>query len=322
MNALSWLRQGWRQSLALVGKGFCMGAADVVPGVSGGTMAFILGIYAQFLAALRSFDRSWLEALLRLRVRSALTRPHWGFLLPLFAGIVAALLFFTRVVPLPELLKTHPEPVYGLFFGLIVGSILVLLPTVRTWNPRAWACLGLGLGLGLVVVTAVPATTPDAPWFVFLSGALAIAAMMLPGVSGSFVLLLLNKYETVFGAIGRFDFAIIIPFGLGVLVGFVAFSRLLGWLLERYFQAMLLAIIGLLTASLWVIWPFQERQYVLVRGKERPMGSTPLWPEDWNDTVALTVVTTILGLGLVVILHAIAQRRGWTTATAPSNTPS
>ena len=118
----------------IVAKGFCMGSADVVPGVSGGTMAFILGIYPRLLAAINSFDLVWLRMVMCFDVKGALTYPHFGFLLPLVAGIFAALLFFTRVVPLPSYLVTDPELVYGLFFGLIVGSIIVLLRHIPQWS--------------------------------------------------------------------------------------------------------------------------------------------------------------------------------------------
>lgn len=298
-----------REAGLTAAKGFCMGAADVVPGVSGGTMAFILGIYPQLLAAIKSFDLEWLRRLSRLDLRGALTYPHLRFLLPLVAGIACALLFFTRVVPLPLLIHTRPELVYGLFFGLILGSIALLLRHIEHWSAGAFMQLGLGVILGFFLVTLVPMTTPDTPWFVFLSGALAICAMILPGISGSFILLILRKYAYVFDAVGHLDLGVLLPFGLGILTGLALFTRLLTWLLDSWYRATLLAINGLLIASLWVIWPFQDRVYELVGGKQRLIASTPLLPQQIDATTAGAFALMLLGVVMVLAIHRLAERR-------------
>ncbi len=295
--------------LILAAKGFCMGAADVVPGVSGGTMAFILGIYKQLLDAIRSFDTTWLQAVLRLQWTTIWQRPHFGFLIPLAMGLVCAVLFFTRVVPLPTLLHTQPEPIYGLFFGLIVGSIITLLPNAVKKDAATFLFLPLGVVIGLAVVNLVPVNTPEATWFIFLSGMLAISAMLLPGISGSFILLILNKYETILNGISHFNFMIIIPFGLGAALGLIIFSRVFDWLLERFYRPTLLIIIGILIGSLWRIWPFQERVYVTVREKDRLISSTPLWPS-WEDSTGFALAMMVLGLVLVLGIHWLAKRRG------------
>ena len=173
-----------------------MGSADVIPGVSGGTMAFILGIYQKLIDSIRSFDLVWLRALLRLDMHVISSRPNLGFLLPLFTGIVLALLFFTRIVPVPRLLEVYPEPVYSLFFGLILASIVYLFRDFDHWRLRDSLVLAAGIILGWLVFTLIPVETPDATWFLFLSGAFAICAMLLPGISGSFILLILKKYST------------------------------------------------------------------------------------------------------------------------------
>ncbi|OUD13052.1 DUF368 domain-containing protein [Thioflexithrix psekupsensis] len=287
-------------------KGFCMGAADVVPGVSGGTMAFILGIYKSLLDAIRSFDQVWLQAIIRLDIKTVWQRPHFGFLLPLLIGLFAAVLFFTRVIPLPTLLNTHPEPIYGLFFGLIVGSIFTLLPTAVKKDWATVIFLLLGTIVGWLVVNLIPVDTPDAMWFIVFSGFVAISAMLLPGISGSFILLILNKYETILNGISHFNFSIIIPFGVGVLLGLVLFSRFFDWLLEHFYRPTLLFIIGILIGSLWRIWPFQERHYVMVREKARLMESTPLWP-DFNATTGLALLMMLLGLVIVLGIHGVAR---------------
>ena len=287
-----------------------MGSADVVPGVSGGTMAFILGIYRRLIEAIRAFDATLVRLLLARRLRDAVEHVDLALLVPLGLGIVAALAFFTRVVPLPRLIETHPTLVYGLFFGLIVASIVVLLRSLDGIRPVEWAVSLAGAAVGFGVVNLVPVSTPDAPWFIALSGALAISAMLLPGISGSFILLILRKYAYVFDGIGRLDPGIVIPFGIGVVVGLMAFSRLLAWLLRGWYRVTLLAICGLLVGSLWVVWPFQERRFEIVRGDRYLISSDPIWPSMADDTTLGALALIAVGLALVTAIHRLAAHRG------------
>ncbi len=302
-------RPGVISGLVTAVKGFCMGAADVVPGVSGGTVAFILGIYPQLLAAIRSFDVAWLQALLRLDLRTVLRRPHLSFLLPLLAGIGTALWFFTHVIPLPRLLRTHPEPVYGLFFGLIAGSVLVLWRELRIRGLVDLGFLLLGAGLAALVLNLVPVATPESWWFVMLSGSLAICAMILPGISGSYILLLLNKYAYILEAVGSFDLRVLVPFTVGAVAGLALFSRLLSWLLLRFYHPVMAVITGFLVASLWKIWPWQERIYATVAGRQLPLQSHPRWPGAvTGEELALVLSLALGGLLLVLAVDAIARR--------------
>lgn len=286
-----------------------MGAADVVPGVSGGTMAFILGIYPRLLNAIRSVDLDWAALLLRGRFRSAILRMDPGFLIPLVLGIAASLAFFTRVVPLPSLITSHPELVYGLFFGLILASTAVLLGGQRPLRRTDLVWLLAGCAAGLVVVNLVPTQTPDAGWFIFLCGAVAISAMLLPGISGSFVLLLLQKYAYVFDAIGRLDLGVLLPFAAGCVVGLALFSRLIGWFLARFQRPTLLFIAGILVGSLWKIWPYQERIYVLVRGKSRLLQSHPVLPGSFDHTTLASAALALAGVLLVLGIDWVARHR-------------
>jgi putative membrane protein len=292
----------------LVIKGFCMGMADLVPGVSGGTMAFILGIYERLLAAIRSFDKPWLVAVFRFDLAVIIKRPHFTFIIPLVAGIFAALFFFTHVIPLPVLIRESPELVYGLFFGLILGSIIVLMGELKGFGPGDAMTLVLGIVVGLIIVNMVPLQTPNAAWFIFVAGAIAICAMILPGISGSFLLLLMHKYSTLLTAIGELDLSILVPFALGCIAGLVSFSRLLGWLLSHFYQQTLLVIKGILIASLWVIWPFQERVYETLVGKERLVSSLPQWPVRFDDTVIGSLGLMLIGLAIVLSIHALSRR--------------
>ncbi len=283
-----------------------MGAADVVPGVSGGTMALIFGIYPRLINAIKSFDTDWIKGIVKFDLNIILHRPHFAFLIPLIIGILAAILFFTRVVPLPILIRTHPEIIYGLFFGLILGSVLVLMKVTKSWSFKEIRFVIAGIAIGHLIFNMVPVETPDASWFIFLSGAVAISAMILPGISGSFILLMLKKYAYIFNAIGYFNFSVIIPFTLGMIMGLVLFSRVLSWLLKKWYQETLSAIIGLLVASLWVIWPFQERMYEMVRGKERLIETQPYFPQQITADVNMAAGMIILGLLLVLVINFLS----------------
>jgi putative membrane protein len=289
-------------------KGFCMGSADIIPGVSGGTMALILGIYERLLNAIRSFDRAWLNDLLSLRIRQALAKNDLAFLFPLLLGIVGAILFFTRVIPLPTLILTHPELIYGLFFGLIVASIVILMGEVNRYGAGEIFTTIAGVAVGLAIVTLVPVETPTALWFIFLCGFVAISAMLLPGISGSFILLILGKYAYIIDALGTFNLPVIFTFGAGVLVGLVVFSRSIGWLLAHYHQTTLLLIKGILIGSLWIIWPFQERSYEIIHGKQKLVGSSPVWPDVFDGTVAASLACLLVGFLLVLGIHRLAKR--------------
>ena len=286
-----------------------MGMADLVPGVSGGTMAFILGIYERLLHAIKSFDHLWLKALLRLDLPRVIARPHFAFLIPLLIGITCALLFFTQVISLPGLLHSHPELIYGLFFGLIVASIVVLMLEVQRYGITEIALTAAGVWLGFLIVSVVPVETPETAWFVFLSGAVAICAMILPGISGSFILLILHKYAYIIGALGDLRFSVLIPFALGCVTGLIAFTRFLLWMLSRFYQPTLLIIKGVLIASLWVIWPFQARRFELIAGKERLIATAPQWPAEWSATVFGAAALMLAGFAAVMLIHYLANPR-------------
>lgn len=273
----------------LIMKGFLMGSADIVPGVSGGTMALITGIYDRLIFAIKSFDYKALKFALSFRIRDLFNHIHWKFFLFLGTGMVLAVFFFTRIVPLQVYMFTHPEWIYGLFFGLIVGSIFLLIaeiaPADRSWK-NLLPLIG-GALFGLWVVNLVPADTPNSFGFVFLTGSIAISAMILPGISGSYLLLIFRKYDyilyqlSLLGTSETMSAVInLAPFILGCLFGIILFSRALSWLLKNYHSITILLLIGFLIGSLWVIWPYQEREYIeTIRSTETVMIDDPIVEE-------------------------------------------
>ncbi|SMO51682.1 DUF368 domain-containing protein [Fodinibius sediminis] len=268
-------KTSWREAPFLLIKGFLMGSADIVPGVSGGTMALIVGIYTRLINAIRSFDLGFVKSLFTFRFREALEEVDWKFMLLLLSGMACAVLFFTKVVPLQVFMFTDPELIYGLFFGLIVGSIVVLARAIDGFDWTHGLSLIAGALVGFWVVNLVPTATPESPIFVLLTGSIAICAMILPGISGSYILLIMRKYDFVLSQIGKLGTAetasgliTLIPFGIGAVFGLALFSRILSWLLDRYEARTLALLIGFLIGSLYVIWPYQDRTYAEIITKE------------------------------------------------------
>lgn len=266
----------WREFPFLLIKGFLMGSADIVPGVSGGTMALIVGIYTRLIDAIRSFDFQFIKRLFTFKIKAAARDVDWKFLVMLMTGIGCAVLFFTKVVPLQVYMFSDPEVVFGLFFGLIVGSIFILAKAIDDFNWLHGLMIIIGIGIGFWIVTLVPTETSESPFFVFISGAIAICAMILPGISGSYLLLILRKYDFILSQVSKLGTAntmdgilTLLPFFLGAIFGLAVFSRILSWLLNRYANQTLAVLIGFLIGSLYVIWPYQNRTYTEIVTKQK-----------------------------------------------------
>ncbi len=289
--------------------GFCMGTADVVPGVSGGTMAVALGIYHQLLAAITSVNSDALKTLLKGRLRDTFAILHWRFLLSLVCGVGLGIALMVKVIKLPSMvLASSPNraSVYAVFFGMVLASTFTLGRQVKEWGMARPLAIALGAVVGFTIVNLVPVQTPEHPVFVFFCGAVAICAMLLPGISGSFILLILGKYAYVLGALGKLQMGVIVPFASGCLVGLLAFSRLLKWLLDRWHDTVLAALIGLLLGSLWRIWPYQHITEKVIRHKPRVIGAEPFLPTSLEPKILLLFV---LGVAFVVGIEWYATRR-------------
>ena len=296
------------RKLNLIIKGFCIGSADVIPGVSGSTIAFILGIYPKLINAIKSFDSKWLSMIFSLNFRGVLQRPNFNFLIPLGIGILSAVFFFTQIIPLHILVRTHSEIIYGLFFGLVLGSIILFLYKLGTnLISKYFIFLLFGIFFGVYFISLVPSSTPDDSWFIFICGIVSISAMLLPGVSGSFILLMMKKYAYILNAIGHIELSIIAPFIFGVITGLIVFSRLISYILEYFYQQTILFMTGLLIASLYVIWPFQNRFYEIIQNEEIMISSRPKIPELLSEQVFYSITMMIFGLLIVIILSRFSR---------------
>lgn len=247
-------------------KGACMGAADVIPGVSGGTIAFIMGIYDEFVGSIARIDATAVKMLFSGRIRDFWKHINGTFLLSIVLGIGVSVVALAGLMQ--TLLTNYPIQTWAFFFGLIVASSIFILRGISDWRIRDFGFLAMGLLLGVVICTLSPTQTPDALWFIFLSGALAICAMILPGISGSFILLILGKYQYIMEVItnivsgvdmGR-NLLIMGVFMVGAVVGILGFSKFLHWLLDRWNKETLVALAGFIIGSLVKVWPWSNAE--------------------------------------------------------------
>lgn len=299
--------RGPKEILALFTKGFCMGASDVVPGVSGGTMALILGIYEELILSIKAFDYDCLRLVLRGRFSQLLDKVPLGFLLPLGMGILTAI--FTLARGLSWLLKEHPVAVWSFFFGLVLASAFVVGRRIEKWN---WSTL-LGIVLSAigayVLVGLVPINTPETLSFIYLCGAVAICAMILPGISGSFILVLLGKYQYVLDAVGRLDMVVLGVFTAGTATGILLFVRLLSWLLNKYHQMTMAGLTGLMIGSLRKIWPWKSMtEFVTSDAGSGVTLARNMLPHQMTAEVYVAIGLALLGGLAVVLLQRLAEK--------------
>lgn len=267
--------------LLLYLKGVAMGSADVIPGVSGGTIAFITGIYETLLNAIKSVDLQALSYLRKFQLKALWEHVNGPFLLALLAGIATSVLTLAKVIT--HLLSTHPIQVWSFFFGLIVISALIILREIKQWSFGVVIAIILGGAIAYFITSATPSDTPESSWFLFVAGAVAICAMILPGISGAFILLLFGKYEYVLTAIKDFKIVDILFFGLGCIVGILSFARLVSWLFSKFHNLTVGLLSGFMIGSLNKVWPWKEtvETYVDRHNEVKPLYEVNIMPNDY-----------------------------------------
>ncbi|MDE5623664.1 MAG: DUF368 domain-containing protein [Alistipes sp.] len=287
-----------------------MGTADVVPGVSGGTIAFVSGIYEELIGSIRSVDTTALRLLGRLKFRELWRHVNGRFLLPVLLGIATAVFSLARLMT--YLLASHPVAVWSFFFGLIVASALLVARQVGRWDWRSAVALLAGIAVAWWITVATPAETPETWWFIVLSGAIAICAMILPGISGAFILLLLGKYQFILQAVGDLNIAVLLLFLAGAAAGIVSFSHLLSWLLRRWHDLTVATLMGFMIGSLNKVWPWKEvlETYIDSHGGIQPLVEANVWPEHFEWQAVLLCAAGFLAIyGIELAARAIIRRR-------------
>ncbi|MDQ4076377.1 MAG: DUF368 domain-containing protein [Chloroflexota bacterium] len=292
--------------VGLMMRGFAMGSADVVPGVSGGTMAFILGIYEELIESIRQIGQPrFMQAILRLRIREALQIINFPFLATVGTGILLAI--FTLARSLEWMLVHQPVLLWSFFFGLVLASVFTVSKRVKEWTPSLLGAVVLGAVGAFILVGLVPVQTPNDWWFLILSGAFAICAMILPGISGAFILLLLGKYQYVLGAVNQRDIVTVALVGIGAVVGLVTFAQILGWLFKRYHDFTVALLIGLMVGSLRKIWPWKEVVQTITdrHGEIIPVVENNILPT-LNGEFFIAIALMVVGFVAVVVMERLA----------------
>lgn len=303
-----------------------MGAADVVPGVSGGTIAFISGIYQELIDSINNVNLSVLKTLKKEGLKAAWQQVNGSFLLTLLTGIGISILTFSKVIT--HLLETQPILVWSFFFGLIIASIALIWKETSNWKMVDILALIIGIALSYYITIARPVSSPDSYWYLFLSGFIAIIAMILPGISGAFILLLMGSYETVIGTINQFRDGLVNfntevlgqailklgVFAIGAIIGLKSFSKVLHWMFEKHKNTTLALLIGFMAGSLNKVWPWKQvlETRINSHGEVVPYIDKSILPQNFDGQPQILTAITLAIIGFIVIfgMEKLAAKLG------------
>ena len=305
------MQRSLKDYLIISFKGLAMGAADAVPGVSGGTIAFISGIYEELITSISNVNGSLFKTLFSKGIKAFWQQVNGNFLLALLSGIIVSFISFMRLAK--YLLEHHPVLIWSFFFGLIVASIYFVGKQITKWNLVSIFALIIGTGIAFYISKLPSLGTNENPWFLFLAGAIAICAMILPGISGSFILIILGAYKTLSNAIHDIDIKKIIIFGTGALVGILSFSHVLKWLFKHYNNVTLALLTGFIFGSLNKVWPWKK---TLTWHTDSKCIKSPLLQEsvspfsfDGESQILFAIVLITLGFLTIFILERLGSKK-------------
>ena len=267
----------------LILRGCAMGAADVVPGVSGGTIAFITGIYEELIDSIKAVELQAVKLLLKFKLAEFWKKINGNFLISVIAGIGISIFSLAKLMT--WLLENHPIYIWSFFFGLIIASSVLVAKEIKKWNIFTVISLILGAVIAYGITVMTPSETPDSWWFIILSGAIAICAMILPGISGAFILLLMGKYTYILGAVSAFNIGVLLLFAVGAVAGITSFSHLLSWLLKHHHTATVSLLTGFMVGSLNKVWPWKEtlQTYTDSHGVEKALVESNISPVHFGE---------------------------------------
>ena len=290
-------------------KGMAMGAADVVPGVSGGTIAFISGIYEELVSSINNIDISLFKTLKKDGLKAAWTQLNGNFLFALFVGIFISL--FSLATAVSWLLENQPILLWSFFFGLVAASIFFIGKALEKWNVATVVMLLAGAAIAYFITTLPPNENVGSLPYLFLSGAIAVCAMILPGISGAFILVLLGSYKTILDAVHERDVKIVMTVALGAIFGLLSFARLLKWMFKNYKNLTLAILTGFILGSLPKIWPWKKVLETKTFGeKVIPIAEKNISPFafEGDNQVLYAALLAILGFSLIFILEKVASK--------------
>ncbi len=292
-------------------KGIAMGAADAVPGVSGGTIAFISGIYEELISTISNVNLSLFKTLFSKGLKAFWQQANGNFLTALLLGIIISFVSFMRLAK--YLLEYHPILIWSFFFGLIVASIYFVGKQITKWNIAVIISLIIGACIAFYITTLPALANNDNSWFLFLAGAIAICAMILPGISGSFILIILGAYKTLSNALHDFDIKKIAIFSIGALVGLLSFSRILKWLFKHHHNITLALLTGFIFGSLNKVWPWKKTLtwHTNSKGIKTPLLEESISPFSFEgeNQITVAIILMILGFLTIFILEKLGSKK-------------
>lgn len=291
-----------------------MGAADIVPGVSGGSIALIAGIYQELLDSINSFSIENLKLLTHGELKRFYKSVNGSFLLSLLLGILTSIFVLSSLIT--YLMSDHPIPLWSFFTGLILVSAFLILKEIKRWHLGVVLAVVIGTAIAWWVTNLPPTTTPDALWFTFISGSIAICAMILPGISGSFILLIMGQYEGILQAVTERNFLKLFVFAAGCVVGILSFSRVVSWLLKKYRSATIGLLSGFMLGSVNELWPWKivTAWRTSSSGEEKPFLTENILPGSYLELVGeqpqilSAVLAFAFGIGLVLFIEWLASK--------------
>ena len=301
------------EKILLTAKGALMGAADVVPGVSGGTIAFITGIYEELVSSIRDVSLAITGNLIKGDLKGFWAKVNFSFFIYLFAGLGLSAILLSKVILL--LLERNPVPLWSFFFGLIIASAVVVWKSIKEHSTSVFISGFIGIAIAYYITILVPAQTSEANWFIFLSGFIAICAMILPGISGSFILLLMGKYQFILSSISEFKLEVIFFFGTGAVSGLLVFSHVLTWLLKKYHDLTVALLAGFMIGSLNKVWPWKHTvsYYTNSKGAVHPLIQDNVLPDSFRvltgmePQLALALLLAAFGFAIVLLIEKFAS---------------
>lgn len=270
-----------------------MGVAEIIPGVSGGTLAFITGIYKELIDSIKSINLHSLRLLFKFQFKNFWFQINGNFLSTLLMGMVLSIFILARFITF--LLDNHHFKIWGFFFGLIICSAFIIFRSISKLTLTCYFLLSLGLVLSGYISLVVPSSTPNTNFFIFISGAIAISAMILPGISGSFILVFLSKYEFILNSLNSFEINVLTIFLAGCITGLATFSRLLSYLFKNYYDNVVSLLVGFLFGSLIKIWPFYE--IIELNKDNEPLYTNPVLPNNYQTLETMYfIVFALVGI--------------------------
>ena len=292
-----------KKNIILILKGMGMGIANVIPGVSGGTVALITGIYQELLKSLKSFDKQAFSLLLTLNFKEFGIYTNLSFLAYVFGGSLISL--FSIASLFKFLFKNYPLEIWSLFFGLILASIIFIGQRIKTWNFQSYLAIIIGTLVALSLTFITPSAENNNLFYVFLCGIIGISGMILPGLSGSYILILMGNYELLMvRSVSEFDIPLLLTFLFGSIFGLLALSNFLHWLINKYYSLTLAGLTGFIIGSLSIIWPWKAvSESIIINGKEKVLSYDLFFPNQLDTHNIVSIIMMIIGFFIVYLIE-------------------